>query len=122
MIGKQGDASGVKRGGTYRVELDLCNALSSDNEADLTFASGQEHDLSAGRQGDVDWTWSRQHTFPQGAHSRQLERGTCLSWMTVWNTRDDAGRLVEPGRYDIVASVRFNGRTESLRFTIEVTA
>lgn len=111
----------VRSGDTFLIEVDLCNALSSANAARLTYATGREHDVSLERDGSVPWSWSRHHTFPQGAHSRQLERGTCLAWKTPWDTRDDSGRLVQPGTYDVVMSVDVNGETESLGMSLDVT-
>ena len=111
----------VKSGGTFVAELELCNMLSSANVATVSYAGGREHDLSFGREGDADWTWSRHHSFPQGSHSRQIQRGDCLSWTTTWDTRDDRGRLVPPGTYDISQSAEVNGRTQSIDYTIEVT-
>jgi hypothetical protein len=112
----------VRAGAETQLQVDLCASVRRSRAATLEFSTGREHDVTLLRQGSPLWTWSRAHTFPAGGHTRRLRAGNCLTWVTTWNTRDDAGRLVPPGTYTVVSSVEVNGETRSVEMEIEVTA
>ena len=108
-------------GGYVDVEALLCNSLSSDRAYVAEFRSGREHDLRASYGEFSVWTWSRAFTFPQGAHERPIDPGYCLSWTTRWDTRDDEGRLVDPGIYYLDATIEVADGTRQFTIRVNVT-
>lgn len=47
------------------------------------------------------WRHATQHPGEPQRHSRTVEPGTCLTWTTVWWNRDDDGRDLAVGRYQL---------------------
>lgn len=121
----EGAVTSQTRSGTpVDLEVSLCSSLANRRSYELSFRTGREHEVQARPAGTADdhlWTWSRGYTFPEGAHSRTLEAGWCLRWLTTWDTRDDAGRLVPPGDYLLDVGVEVDGRLRELTLRIQVT-
>ena len=108
-------------GGFVEVTAELCNSLSSSRAYVAEFPGGREHDLRAS-YGDIPvWTWSRAHTFPEGEHTRAIDPGYCLSWVTRWDTRDDEGQLVDPGIYYLDATIEIADGTRQFTIRVDVT-
>ena len=122
LCGSAQTSGQVRSGGTLSVEHDLCNSLASSGAVTLHYSSGQEHDLAIRAGSRTAWTWSRVLSFPQGAHNLTLDRGHCLAWTTVWDTRGDDGRLLPPGGYTVVSTVEINGKPDAVSLAIEVTS
>jgi hypothetical protein len=120
-----GSSSGltVASGASTTISITLCNALSSPGDFAMSFAHGREHDVFVhpARSADDLWTWSLHHDFPEGAHRRSVPTGRCLEWRTTWDTRDDAGRRVRPGDYDVEGHLEINGRTQRVHYQLTVT-
>ena len=114
----------VTSGSTVTFNLDLCNSTTSPGDFALSFAGGREHDVVIRSIATTDdlWTWSLHHEFPQGRHTQSVPRGSCLSWRTPWDTRDDTGKPVPAGEYDVVSSVEVNGRTQTVHYRLTVTS
>ena len=116
-----GGSQSVRSGAAIEVQIDVCTSLRRQGEASLEFVGGQEHDVTVRGEDGALWTWSRRHTFPEGEHSRRIPPGECMTWGTAWDTRDDAGRLVDPGTYTVVQSVEVNGTVRTIEMEVEVT-
>ena len=107
------------------IELELCSSLSSPGHLRLAFPTGREHEVQVRPQDELDdyrWTWSRHYRFTQGAHELALAPGECLSWVTQWDTRNDAGQVLPPGEYYVEAVVAAEGASQVVQQLFRVTA
>jgi hypothetical protein len=120
MCAQSDSPPSVRSGEAINVVLLLCNSLSSPRPVTVSFDQGREHEIAV-RSADGDiWTWSRPYVFPQGPHSRVVQSGYCFRWANVWDTRDDAGRLVPPGNYTVETTLEISGDRRRFTTPLEV--
>jgi hypothetical protein len=88
------------------LAVSLCR-LPGFPAARATFPSSAEAGFALHREqgGGGVWEHARQHPGRPERHSRAVEPGTCLTWTATWWNRDDAGRDVPPGGYELRLSV-----------------
>jgi hypothetical protein len=104
--------------GTLQARICTTNATSTA----LHYPSARELDLAVVQDGRTLWRWSRTHPDRAGAHTSRLPAGRCTYWSTAWRGVDDAGHLLAPGDYTLVATFSADelagGRTISSPFTL----
>ena len=87
----------------------------TDDDLELTFATGQRADVSLVRGDEVVYQWSRGQLFTQVVGSLRIPAGGRRTF-----TLDEPGIDVDPGVYTLTAVVSASNRTD-LRHTREVT-
>lgn len=102
----------LRRGQRGTFVLSMCQYALEDETLVLGFRTGQEHELTVRDRVDDEngfptdegtqrWKWSSTVRFTQGLHQRALPPDRCFEWTTVWDGRDQNGRLLPAGRYMI---------------------
>lgn len=90
----------VPPGEEARFTLRVCNP--SDEDVDVAFDDAQRYDFLVSQGEERVWTWSSGRAFAQVASSERWDAGACRTWTEAWSGRDDDGRPVSPGRYEVV--------------------
>lgn len=88
------------------VEVTLNIKPTGAGSVTLAFQSGQKFDFVVRypRGGDV-WVWSHDKVFTQALESKTVQAGEILTYRGTWDQRDLQGRRVEPGTYEVVATL-----------------
>jgi hypothetical protein len=80
-----------------RVPGQGTGTLESDNGQQAEFSVFTKDNYSK-------WTWSKRHHFSKQRTMIQVPAGSCVRWAVVWGVRDDAGRPLAPGAYQLGAA------------------
>ena len=88
-----------------RLEAVVCREPSA-GDATLNFDLRQEADFkvvdSAGRE---VWRWTRTRRPVAHPHERTVKAGACVSWVVLWDDRDQSGNPVPAGTYRLHVSI-----------------
>lgn len=90
----------VPPGEEARFTLRVCNP--TDEPVEVFFDDAQRYDFLVSRGEERVWTWSAGQVFAQVASSERWAPDACRTWTESWSGRDDDGRPVTPGRYEVV--------------------
>ena len=96
------DKPGYQPGHAVAITFTVMNPTKSAVNYD--FPTGQKFDISIlDTKGTIVWQWSSGQKFTQGISRISLAAGQKLTYNTIWNGRDTAGKTVAPGLYSINA-------------------
>ncbi|MDT7550840.1 MAG: Intracellular proteinase inhibitor [Actinomycetota bacterium] len=94
--------------GTAGQRVDLAEALCrvpGQGTGTLESDNGQQADFSVFTKDNYSmWTWSKGHRFSKQRTTIQVPAGSCVRWAVVWSVRDDAGRPLARGAYQLDAA------------------
>lgn len=75
----------------------------------LHFSSGQQYDFIVTMAGTEVWRWSADRFFIQALTQFTLAPGAKRTFTETWFQKDNQGRQVKPGKYDIQAVLTTTG-------------
>ena len=75
----------------------------------LRFSSGQQYDFTVMQAGKEVWRWSADRFFIQALTQVTLAPGGKRSFAEFWPQKDNQGRQVKPGEYQVQAVMTVSG-------------
>jgi hypothetical protein len=94
--------------GTAGQQVELAEALCrvpGQGTGTLESDNGQQADFSVFTKDNYSkWTWSKGHHFSKQRTTIQVPAGSCVRWAVVWSVRDDSGRPLARGAYQLSAA------------------
>ena len=84
-----------------KITLTLTNL--GDQEVQLQFTSSQQFDFVVRRDKTEVWRWSNGRMFSMMLTTMVLKPQSSKSHTAVWAQKDNSGRPVSPGRYEVLA-------------------
>ena len=89
------DRINYSRGESVRLRLVKTNI--TGNPISLNYRTSQRFDFVAFREGEEIWRWSDEQAFSRAVTRIIIQPGRNQTFDAVWNQRNSAGRLVQPG-------------------------
>lgn len=92
----------------------------TDEPVQLDFSSSQKYDFIATRKGREIWRWSGGKLFAMMMSQIVLKPGESLHYTEPWDQRDNEGKLVPPGRYEIVGVLKTSPEVVSEPVAVDI--
>jgi len=89
-----------KSGQTIVMRLTVTNK--GDKPLELTFFSSQRYDFVVEKEEKEIWRWSKDKVFAMMLGELTLQPDQSLVYQESWTQEDNTGRLVPPGKYEII--------------------
>jgi hypothetical protein len=89
-----------KSGQTIVMSLTVTNK--GDKPLELIFSSSQRYDFVVEKEGKEIWRWSKDKFFAMVLGEFTLQPDQSLVYEDTWAQEDNAGKLVPPGKYEII--------------------
>jgi len=93
------DRGNYSRGESVRLRLVKTNITNSP--ISLNYRTSQRFDFVAFREGEEIWRWSGDRAFSRALTRIIIQPGGNQTFNAVWDQRNNAGRLVQPGTVTI---------------------
>ena len=96
-----------KTGEPVRMSLTVENTGSQPET--LRFSSGQQYDFTVTQAGSEIWRWSADRFFIQALTQFTLAPGAKRTFAESWAQKDNDGRQVKPGEYQVQSVLTLSG-------------
>jgi hypothetical protein len=100
------------------IQLILTNK--TDHPLKLIFPSTQRYELLIKKEGKEIWQWSRDRVFAMMLTQLTIEPDESLGFEEEWSQLDNEGKLVLPGKYEIIGILKVYPQDIQQSLTIDV--